>query len=115
MRTTNAGLRAEQVVADYLVKQGWKLLARNWKRTRCEIDVVAKYKRTVYFVEVKFRSTEFQGDGLAYITQNKLKQMKFAAQVWCNDNQWTGDYRLLGASVEPYLEDFRIKEIVDIS
>lgn len=115
MRIQNRGSEAEEIVAEYLSKKGWKILAKNWRRVRCEIDIVAEKKAIVYFVEVKFRSSDYQGDGLEYITSKKIKQMKLAADIWLQENNWRGDFRLIGASVEPAAARLAVKEIVEIT
>jgi uncharacterized protein (TIGR00252 family) len=99
MKTTFVGKKAESRVADYLKKNGFKVITKNWRTKVCEIDVVAKKDNVVYFVEVKYRSSEKQGGGLDYITSKKLKQLHFAAQIWNQQNQWEGDYRILAAAV----------------
>jgi uncharacterized protein (TIGR00252 family) len=99
MKTTFVGKKAESRVADYLKKNGFKVITKNWRTKVCEIDVVAKKDNVVYFVEVKYRSSEKQGGGLDYITSKKLKQLHFAAQIWNQQNHWENDYRILAAAV----------------
>lgn len=99
MSTTSLGREAEQIVANNLVKSGHKILAQNWRTKRCEIDIVAQKKHTVYFVEVKYRAKAYWGDGLDVITDKKLAQMTYAAEVWCAAENWSGDCVLMVASV----------------
>ncbi len=100
MSTTDSGRKAEKLVAEYLKKQGHKILEINWRTRWCEIDIVTKYKKTIYFTEVKFRSSDAWGDGFSYITNMKLKQMKFAAEFWISENNWSGEAILQAASVD---------------
>jgi Holliday junction resolvase-like predicted endonuclease len=53
----------------------------------------------IFFVEVKYRSSTFQGDGFEYITDQKLHRMNFAAEIWKKTYSWNGDYRLMAAAV----------------
>lgn len=82
-----------------LIARGCEVLAKNWRTRWCEIDIVASYKDVIYFIEVKYRKNAIYGDGFACITPKKHKQMKFAADFWCAQNDWQGDYRMLAASV----------------
>ena len=107
--TTNIGQAAEKRVAELLNNEGYQILTQNWRTKVCEIDLVAKKQKVVYFVEVKYRSSEHQGGGFEYITSKKLKQLHFAAEVWNQQNGWNGDYQLLAAAVS----DERI-EIVEL-
>lgn len=115
MNTTNLGQQAESLVADRLVSDGYKIVARNWKRKICEIDIIASKHQVVSFVEVKYRSSSTQGGGLDYITPKKLKQLKFASKVWVSENNWEGDYLLLAASVKSDNLELVIEEILEIS
>lgn len=78
---------------------GFEIIDRNWKTKVCEIDIVAQKSQIIYFVEVKYRSGSAQGSGFEYIGPQKLQRMNFAARVWCQRFNWTGDYRLMAASV----------------
>jgi uncharacterized protein (TIGR00252 family) len=99
MKTTFIGKDAESRIADFLKANKFKILAQNWRTRVCEIDIVARKDKIVYFVEVKYRSSDKQGSGLEYITPKKLGQMHFAAEIWNQQNDWEGDYRILGAEV----------------
>lgn len=99
MSTTSAGREAEDAVACLLKKQKHKIVSMNWRTRWCEIDIVSTHKRIVYFTEVKFRRTSDWGDGLEYITAAKLKQMRFAAELWLSTQNWEGDALLQAASV----------------
>lgn len=99
MNTTETGQDAEKLVAELLLSQGHKIVTLNWRTRWCEIDIVSKTKSCVYFTEVKYRSSNSWGDGLEYITNQKLKQMKFAAEMWISNNNWSKDAILQAASV----------------
>jgi uncharacterized protein (TIGR00252 family) len=99
MKTTEQGLQAEQAVADLLEQQGFELIDKNWKTKLCEIDLIMQKDKVIYFVEVKYRRSAGQGDGFEYITAQKLKRMKFAAEIWRRQYNLNGDYRLMAAAV----------------
>ena len=112
MKTTAIGQSAEVAVARHLVGSGYSILAQNWKTKICEIDVVARKDDVIYFVEVKYRAGKQQGSGLEHITPQKLNQIKFAVRVWCQNNSWDGDCRILGAEVSGL--NFEHIELVEI-
>jgi len=99
MSTTHTGREAENIVARELRKQGYEILSQNWRTRWCEIDIIAKRRKRIYFVEVKYRKLEIWGDGLDAITPKKVKQMTFAAELWVNEHAWRHDTALLAASV----------------
>jgi len=89
------GHAAEKLAADYLQHHGYRVLALNWRRPRAEIDIVAQAKHgPLTFVEVKYRQTTQQGGGLDYITERKLHQMRFAAELWVAETGYVGEYVL---------------------
>lgn len=49
----STGRRAEDLCAARIIARGWTVLCRNWRIKAGEIDLVAKDRRTVVFVEVK--------------------------------------------------------------
>src|SRR5260221_3111294 len=91
MNTTNAGKEAEGAVCEYLEAKGFIIVDRNFRTSRCEIDIIARHAACLYFVEVKYRASLRQGSGLEYITSNKQKQMRFAAEIWMRGQNWQGE------------------------
>ena len=62
---------------------------------------MAKKRKTMYFVEVKYRKDDKHGSGFEYITPKKLKQMEFAARVWLAEQKWEGDCTLAAIAAAP--------------
>lgn len=112
MSTTEIGRRAENIVAKTLKKQGYTVAAQNWRTRWCEIDIVATKKDIAYFVEVKYRKSDIWGDGIDAITDKKLQQMTFAAEIWVQANNWSGDYYLIVANVAG--ESPRLLELIEL-
>ena len=110
MSTTEVGKQAESAAASYLETRGFTVIARNFRTPRCEIDVIARKGGCIYFVEVKYRSTASQGAGLDYVTARKQKQMRYAAEVWMQENDWTGESVLSAIEVD---HDFRVAEFIE--
>ena len=100
MHTTAIGNKGEEIAAEALSMLGYELLEKNWKTKWAEVDIIAKKDSIVYFVEVKYRSSTRQGDGLDYITDKKLQHMIRAAELWVVMHKWDGEYQLLAASVD---------------
>ena len=55
------GKRGEDLATEYLMKKGYKILERNFRAGKCEIDIVAKDGQKLVFVEVKTRKTDYFG------------------------------------------------------
>lgn len=112
MSTTSLGREAESLVAERLKAEGYQILSQNWRTRYCEIDIVAKKDKTIYFIEVKYRNNNSWGGGLEAITPSKLKQMHFAAEFWVADESWAGDYSLMAAAVSG--DPPEINDIIDL-
>lgn len=108
--TKQIGNAAETEAANYLVRNGHRILDRNWKTKACEIDIISIKNKTIYFVEVKYRKNAQQGDGTAAITPKKLRQMKFATKIYVASNHVIDtDLRLAAISLTgtpPEVEQF---------
>jgi putative endonuclease len=106
MTTTATGRKAERAATVYLEMRGFKIIEQNWRRPRCEIDIIASKGGVIHFVEVKYRFNDDQGGGLDAITASKLKQMQRAAWSWVDETKWHGEYVL--SAVEIAGEDFAV-------
>ena len=71
-----SGALGEEQAANYLAQKGYRIVQRNFRATGGEIDIVARWKDTLVFVEVKQRSYTAFGGPLAAVT--KAKQLRIA-------------------------------------
>jgi putative endonuclease len=76
------GRGAEERVAAHLEARGWRILDRNWRFHRKELDIVAERDGLVAFVEVKARSPAGWGHPLEAITAGKRRDLAVAARGW---------------------------------
>ncbi len=79
MNTTTQGSWAEQQAADFLAQRGYRIIARNFRATGGEIDIVATFKKMLVFVEVKQRASNAFGGPLAAVTKAKQQRVARAA------------------------------------
>jgi putative endonuclease len=79
-RNGAAGPRAEALAADYLVRQGLTIVARNFRTRFGEIDLIATDAGTLVFVEVRMRRSLRFGGALGSITAAKRARMIAAAR-----------------------------------
>lgn len=102
--TTRAiGDRGEAAVCSYLVQLGHEIVERNWRTKWCEIDIVSRKDQKLYFIEVKYRKNKHHGSGLDAITPKKLRQMKFASELFVQKHKLSHvDRQLVAASVSGY-------------
>jgi putative endonuclease len=75
----NLGQKGEELAADHLTKAGFKILSRNWKWGKNEIDIIAENKEFIVFAEVKTRSDDFRMHPVAAVTKEKQRAIIWAA------------------------------------
>jgi putative endonuclease len=76
----HTGLSAESRAAAVLIAKGYRILARRFRTAYGEIDIVARRRNLVAFVEVKARASL---DDAAYaVTPRQQARIIAAAQVW---------------------------------
>jgi len=76
------GVAAENLAADFLVKQGLQIKARNWQCRFGEIDLIASDGATLVFVEVRRRASSKFGDAATSITAAKQGKLTATAQLY---------------------------------
>jgi len=60
--TTELGRFGEKAAADFLKKRGYRILEKNYRAGKNEIDIIATFKKEIVFVEVKTRTLSALGD-----------------------------------------------------
>jgi putative endonuclease len=74
------GLSAESKAAAYLMAKGYRILAKRFRTSYGEIDVVARKRNLIAFIEVKARASL---DDAAYaVTPRQQRRIIDAAQAW---------------------------------
>lgn len=74
------GKEGEQIAVDLLLQKGYKIIDRNWRFQKAEIDIIAqKESDTLVIVEVKTRSNSYIGNPEEFVTPKKIKLLVKAA------------------------------------
>ncbi|MBU0503332.1 MAG: YraN family protein [Candidatus Omnitrophota bacterium] len=79
------GREAEETAARFLKNKGYKIILRNYKTRLGEIDIIAKDKEVLCFIEVKARRTDRFGSGKEAVSEFKKRQISKAALVFLKD------------------------------
>lgn len=81
------GAKGEFDATAYLKKKKYKILEKNYKNKLGEIDIIAKDKDYLVFVEVKTRSSQFFGRPSEAVTPTKQHKVRMAAQFYLKDKK----------------------------
>ena len=77
-KTKTLGKKGEDIAAAFLEKKGYNILFRNYKCSFGEIDIIAKHKKILSFIEVKTRSTKKYGlpqEAVTSVKQTKISRV----------------------------------------
>ncbi|MBU4287313.1 MAG: YraN family protein [Proteobacteria bacterium] len=78
----NFGKKSESIAAKLLKKHGYKILEQNYRTKLGEIDIIAKDKDTLVFVEVKSRSSNLFGNPKWAVTPKKQRKISMVALLY---------------------------------
>ena len=113
MENKKIGNAGEDLACRYLEKRGYKILERNKHYSRfCEIDIIAEYKTTLVFVEVKTRTTNDFGTPFEAITKSKYENIKKGIQFYLQEHQFQ-KHRIdvIGITLKPELKIEHLKNV----
>lgn len=81
------GKQGEDLAVVFLKKNGYKILARNYKTKLGEIDIIALDKGTLCFVEVKTRNSDRFGAPAEAVSSFKQRQISKAALCYLKEKK----------------------------
>ncbi len=87
------GNKGEMLAARYLLDKGYAVHEYNWRSGHKEIDIIAQYRDTLVFVEVKSRRNEDYGMAVDAVTEAKMERLISAAEVYILENNIELQYR----------------------
>ncbi len=67
------GKKGEEMAVLFLQKHGYKILERNWRFKKAEVDVIAQKKEVLAVIEVKTRSSNYFGNPQDFVNQKKIQ------------------------------------------
>ena len=85
-RRQNLGQSGEDIAAKFLSKNGYSILTRNYRCRHGEIDIIAKLRDTLVFIEVKTRTSTAYGSPAAAVTLKKQRQISKTALYYLTEH-----------------------------
>lgn len=106
------GRYGEQLAADYLTAKGMRILERNWRSKKGEIDILAHDGDALVVVEVKTRSSRSHGTALESVRPAKLNRLRMLAAQWLAAQQSHFEtVRIDIVALERFAGDYAIRHI----
>lgn len=88
------GKEGEEIAHEYLKKQGYKILKRNYRTKRGEIDIIAEKRGCLVFVEVRTKVGEQFGTPEETLDWKKRRKLVGNAKAYAGYRRYAGPYRV---------------------
>ena len=80
------GKEGEDLAVTHLLKNGYKIVARNFRYQKAEVDIIARKKDVLAVIEVKTRSTPDFGDPQNFLKQKQINSLVKAIDHFVNEH-----------------------------
>ncbi len=87
------GKIAEQKAAEYLERNEFIILERNFHYRKAEIDILAKKDGLLVVVEVKARSSDYFGAPESFVSKKKIQLLVMAVDAYLLKKDWDLEVR----------------------
>ena len=81
------GKTGEEIGTKYLIKNGYKIIIRNFRCRQGEIDIIAQDKNEIVFIEVKTRKNTNYGYPIDAVDKRKQKHILNASKYYIYINK----------------------------
>lgn len=107
------GKLGEEIAVEYLSNKSYKIIERNWRFGKLEIDIIAIDKDTLVFVEVKTRSADYWVEPELSLTKKQQGFIIRAANAYIDTHSYDMEARFDIFSVVVHPEGREVKHIDD--
>ncbi len=81
------GKKGEQLAVDFLLKNGYQIIERNYRFDKAEVDIIARIKDVLAIIEVKTRSTTDFGNPQDFVKPKQIQRLVKAVDEYVAINQ----------------------------
>ena len=107
------GKKGEQLAIDYLIKKGYKILEKNWRFQKAEIDIIAQKDENLAVVEVKTRSSIDFGNPQDFVNPKKIKLLVVAIDEYVISNDLDVNVRFDIIAIVNENKNFTLEHLED--
>lgn len=86
------GYDGEKIAYDYLEKNNYYIIRKNYRCSYGEIDIIAYDKNEIVFIEVKTRKSTFYGEARESVDLYKKKHIRKSAEFFIMKNKLENFY-----------------------
>ena len=110
----HVGKRGEALAQEYLQQKAYTIIHTNFRCKLGEIDIIAKDKHIVVFVEVRTKTSSAFGPAYNTVTYSKQKQVKRVALYYISKHNLVSTqfrFDVIGILLNPDTDQFHIDHI----
>ncbi len=107
------GKKGEELAAEYLLKNGYQILEKNWFYKKAEVDIIALKGETLAVVEVKTRSSDYFGNPQDFVNQKKIRLLVEAINQYITTKDLDVEVRFDIIAILKNQYTFKIEHIED--
>ena len=106
------GQNGEYIAVNYLKSLGYEIIERNFSCRQGEIDIIARYKNEIVFIEVKARTNSLYGMPADAVNEKKQNHLTKAIKYYIYRNHLENEFIRIDV-IEVYLsgDNFKINHI----
>lgn len=109
------GIKGEELATIFLKNNGYTILETNWRHKNLEADIIAVTNGVMVVAEVKTRASNFFGEPETFVTKQKQRNLRSAANEYIQQKQLDMEVRfdVISIIMGKQEEQFKINHIED--
>ena len=107
------GKKGEDLAAEFLQKNSYNILERNWRFKKAEVDIIARKNDVLAIIEVKTRSTNHFGNPQDFVNPKKIKLLVEAVNEYVTTKDLDVEVRFDIIAILKNQQTFEIDHIED--
>jgi putative endonuclease len=107
------GKKGEELAVEFLQKNNYKILARNWRFKKAEVDIIAQKEDVLAIVEVKTRSTNYFGNPQDFVNPKKIQLLVEAINEYVTSKDLNVEVRFDIVAILKSQNTFKIEHLKD--
>ncbi|CAA0183802.1 conserved hypothetical protein [Tenacibaculum maritimum] len=107
------GKEGEGLAVAYLLEKGYKILEKNYRFQKSEIDIIARKGATLIAVEVKTRTTTYFGAPQEFVNAKKIALLVIAMDTYVVQQDLEVDVRFDIVAITKHQGGFKIAHLKD--
>ena len=105
------GKKGEQLAVDFLLKNGYGIVERNYRFDKAEVDIIAQQKDILAIIEVKTRSTIDFGNPEDFVKPKQIQRLVKAVDEYVNVNELDVEVRFDIIAIVKEGKGFKIEHL----